>query len=308
LKFKTTHGVVKAKLNVQRKTIGRYGVVNSYIPVEAGFSAVETPLKDPILKPIDGALPDSAPIQVKVSGFSAVEYERSSNFGYDIGTTTTAAATNFDAAATGNKQSNFNFLSDIQFDISKDRTTLTTLIEFGEIYFGDSNSGGAQGARSRIVELRNLFLTHSLSDWINFKGGIFNIQSDPRSFILNDSYGAFQANYTTDIISGSVWYANATSTAPGTTYASANNDYAGFSGSLALLSGFKHTLYGVYRKTRESFYNTALTELLTGNSEYYWLGGTVEYGIIHPLTTEVTVIGNWSKFAPDTGTSDNISF
>ena len=300
LRFRTGSSALVAVLKVHRENNGRSGVDAHYRVEKAGVEegSLTKLLAAPKIKSTSGDKPEESPIKFKFSGFAWTEWERTSRFGYDVGAGTQVAQPNFDPKVAQPNQSNLNFFSNVSFEIGKDNTSLVSLFEIGEVYFGDTSSGGAQGARAtNIFEVRNLYLNHDLSDRFSVRAGIVTTGSDPRSFIFNDHVATVQASYKTDLSEGLIWYGNSAQNRPA---APASRDqYFGISGTLGFLSKIKATAFGLYRsKAGDSLAvsdgaGSYVTE--TGDSQYYWLGGTFESDALNPVGVQATAIGNWGR-------------
>lgn len=310
LKFKSKDGTVKASLLTRRQTSGRRGTTISYNVKSWKFEKSDEPLKDPKILPLDGSLPQNVPTEFVWSGYGAGECENSDNFGFSGA----AGIPSFDSNQDGAKRRTCSFLSNIQFDISKDRTSMTTVFEIGEIFFGDSASGGAGGARQRIVEIRNIYGTHKLFSWLSVQGGIIDIVSDPRSFIINDHYTGVQAKYSTDLINGNLYYGTPTNNKPGaktSTFGQTNgyvypDSFFGASGSMTMFNGLQSTIYVAARENIESV-NDATGAGQRGTSKTYWAGATFGYTGLSPFYAEATFINNWGDHKGDNSNSDTMS-
>ncbi len=206
LQFKTSSEALAVSLRVQRQSKGRKGVVTKYVVegVSKEEGSITKLLSEPTLKDLAAPAAEETPLAFKFSGFAAVEFERTSGFGY-------SNATDF---TKGSSQNNLSLLSDLGFEVGKDQTALVSLLEVGEVYFGDSTTGGGQNTRGNVVKLKNFYLTHQLSQRIGVLGGIAPVVSDPRSFIFNDNVAALQMTYKTDLSEGQLWFAEAAKTSP----------------------------------------------------------------------------------------------
>lgn len=300
LRFRSSQNAWLAVLRMQRESQGRAGVGSKY-SVER-FTEEQSSLADllpaPELKPQSGLQPEESPIRFNYSGFAWVEFERSTRYGFDAGTTSTpaqVAQANFSSRVPEQSQSNQTFFTNFSLEVGKDRTSVVSLFEIGEIYFGDTASGGAQGGRaSNIFEVRNLYLNQEFSTAITAQGGLITTASDPRAFIFNDQVTAIQGSYKTDLNEAQLWFGNAAQKRA--TATPLRDQYLGLSGTMGFLSGIKSTLYGVYRsKAGDSLAvgdGSGGWVAQAGDSHYYWLGATLKYEGLGPLVVEATGIGN----------------
>lgn len=257
-------------------------------------------LPSPNLKSIEGDKPEESPLQFKFSGFAWVEQERTQKFGYDKPTSSSLRTVpNFIGEDPQASQGNTTFMTSLNFELKKDRTTLGSLFQVGEIYFGDTPTGGAQGTSRRgdIFLVRNLYLSHELNEKYGMKAGRMLINSDPRTFIFSDDIMAAQLAYKTDLSEGQLWYGSSSKSRAGAVRG--KDQYFGFSGTLGFLSQMKGTAFAVYRnQTGASFaqsngsggFNSVTTE-----AHYLWAGGTFDYDALNPLGLQFTIIGNWAN-------------
>lgn len=244
-------------------------------------------------------------VKVTVKGFSAVEFEQSKNFGFD-----SDGIQSFNSLADGAERANMNFFANLKLDIKKGYTSLATLVQVGELFFGDSNTGGSQGAAGKIFKLKNIYIEHEFTDNFNAKAGVLHITPDPRGFILNDDFGSAFLDYKTLSFAGSLWFAQAYLNPPGlagsvspATYTKPDI-YWGVNTSLNFTNDIKASVYGVYRKTFERLTAADLVTLIDGESSYYWAGITAEY-IGFPFSADATYILNSSNFTNATVSDNN---
>jgi hypothetical protein len=314
MKFKTTAGVLSADLRLLRTQQGRAGIVSSYIVDKALFeeTSIAKLLAEPVVKAPEEAKSIEEPLRFKASGFVSVEHEMISQYGVN--------ASVFSAAANPKSFSGTNIFSNIAFELSKDRTTFVSLFELGEIYFGVTNSpnsspvaiGGGAGTNenTRVLELRNIYLAHDLTDHLTLRAGKITTASDPRSFIANDHIASIQATYKTDLSEGLLWFGNVGSNLPGDTRV--RDIYAGFNGTLGFLSKIKGTVFVVGRsrggetlavETSPGSGTYANESLDTG---YLWAGGTFDYQGFNPVAFQFTGIGNWGSATNGAGISESL--
>lgn len=313
LRFRTSQGVVAADLRVQREADGRSGYVTKYFVESSRYetSALQGLLPDPVQR-IEEAPPEESPLVFKFSGFAWVEGESSRRFGYDAGSSTQTAQPNFTAATGSPSQSNFNFFSNLNFEIAKDRTRLVSILEIGETFFGDSSTGGAVGARSSsLLEVRNLYLVQQVSEPIEARAGLITTASDPRSFIFNDHIASVQGAWKSDRLEAFLWYGSAAANRVG---ASRSLDrYLGFSSGLPVAGSSKVSLFGLYRaKANEEFAfddgtGTGTFTTASGDVGTYWAGATADAPEIGPLSAQGTVIGSWTRAKVGAANTDTLS-
>lgn len=302
LRFRTSDGGVLAQLRVRRNSEGRAGITTQYKVENASreSGSLLDLLPVPLIHSVGERSPEESPLQFKASGFAWIEHDRSTNYGYDTGAGTQIAQQNFNSNASQSDQQNTNLFTNLSFELFKDRTSLVSTFEIGEIYFGDSASGGGQGTRAgNIFEVRNLYLSYEHSEQLIVRGGLITLSSDPRSFIYNDHTASLQATFKTDLTDGTIWYGNAQQHRPGAPRA--QDAYLGLSGNYKLFFGISGTAYYVFRKKRGE--NYAVEDRTTtnayvsaeGSSHYHWLGTTLAYSGDSPIHLELTGIGNWIR-------------
>ena len=284
LRFRTSTDAFLATLRVQRLSKGRAGIDTHYQVEHFGLESgsIAALLPEATVRPVEGEKVEEAPLTFKATGFAWIEGERTKHFGF---ADSTAA------------QNNETFFSNLSFEVGKDKTTLVSILELGEIYFGDLASGGAQGTRAPIVELRNFYLNHQLSNSVTAKAGLITTGSDPRSFVFADHIASVQLAYKTDLSEGLLWYGNAAQNRPGA--ALARDEYLGLSGTLGFLSRVKGTVFGLVRSKANDVLavddGAGSTKLDSGNALYSWLGGTFDYDGFNPVAVQASLIGNWGK-------------
>jgi hypothetical protein len=278
-------------------------------PAESSGSIVVTPSKgeDNAAKIVKEETKVEAPVplNVKFSGFAWIETEDSRNFGYNG----KSGIRNFDASVPGSQQAFSSFLSNLQLDISKDKTNFTTVLEIGEIINGEASTGGAQGGRINVMEVRNAYLTHEVNTHWAFKAGLLPVSSDPNSFIVSDHFSAAVAEYKKENLTGSLWSAKAFGNKPGVVVGGAgavNTDqYWGLSLQPKFSETSKLTAYAVLRRTTESLVDSATATKVDGLSQYSWYGGTYDLTLGDHWSIQGTGILNDSKFSNADGVSDS---
>lgn len=302
LSFNISKGPIETVLRVIRENKGKAGSAANYQVESARFlnNKLAEALPSPDVKNDSTPLPDESPIKFKFSGFASVEHERTSFFGFDAGNTSTSqgAQPNFSQGAGQTSQSNTNFFSNLNFELSRDRTSLVSIFEIGEIYFGDTASGGGQGARvGNIFEVRNLYLSHRLTEQFALSGGVITTNSDPRGFIFSDHIAGVQLKYSTDVLNGMLWYGNAFQNRAG---AAKNRDhYLGFNASYVWSPEFTSSLFGISRfKALDQFAvdptGAGTFSVSTSNSKYYWAGTNIA-ATLGNFKLDLTGIGNWVR-------------
>ncbi len=307
LHFRTKDAVISATLQVNKAATGKKGLGTKYIVKNAAKeSKFEKILPRPELKDLTTKLPEESPIEFKYSGFATIEHERSSRYGYDVGGKGLTAIPNF---TSGNNTTD-TFFSDINFSLHKDRSTLQTILEIGEIYFGDSASGGGQGARQSIVKVRDIYLDHQFTTDLEAKAGVINSSTDPRTFIYSDHTSAAHLSYQSNLYNALVWYGIAQKNMPSATTA-LKDRYASLQLNFNFLTGIKNTLYYVFRNQGGVNYANETTpgnfNTVVADGKSHWVGLTFEYAGLDPFLVEATYIANWNQFPGATGVAANTS-
>ncbi len=244
-------------------------------------------------------------LKLEFSGMAWLEYERTAHFGYDG----TGAQPNFDSGATQGKTNNMNFFANLGLTASRAETKAVSLFEMGEIFFGDSASGAAQGARQKIIEVRNLYLEHGFSPTVTGRGGIISTASDPRAFIFSDHLASVQASLKSESAEMLLWYGNANQNRVGAT--PTRDAYVGFSITTELSILGKGAIFGTYRSLAgDSFAvdQSGTYVATTGDSNYYWIGGTFDLTHEGPWSTQATLIGNFGKTSLGTTESSHSAY
>jgi hypothetical protein len=247
------------------------------------------------------------PLNVKFSGFAWVENEDSRNFGYNGN----SGIRNFDQSAAGSQHAFSSFLSNLQMDISKDKTNFTTVLEIGEIFNGEATSGGAQGGRVNIMEVRNAYLTHELNSSWSFKAGLLPLSSDPNGFIVSDHFSGAVAEYKSAGFSASLWSAKAFENKPGVVPGVTPNakgiadQYWGLSTQPKFGENSKLTAYWVMRRNAENLVDPNTSTKFDGVSQYGWYGGTYDLTVNDHLALQGTGIYNDTKFSSIDGLADS---
>ena len=233
----------------------------------------------------------------KFSGWLIGEHESFENFGDGV-------TTQFSNSDPYSRQQDTNLLANFQFNATKGTVMFQSILEVGEVFFGDSSTGGNQGLRKNNIEVRNLFVQEEFTkDWF-FQLGLLSFSSDPRGFILADHYAGAMLRHEADGVASNLWYADATDSKPGTT---ANKDsYLGLNYDQKYNKKDSFSGFAVYRSTRESFVDTdTVTSLANGKSEYAWLGANSISKDLGGLNLEINAIVSQSKFTATTGQTDS---
>jgi hypothetical protein len=227
--------------------------------------AVEKPAEKASDKPAEQAAVKDW--DFKLLGWMSVEHENFKNFGDQI----SSAANAFNSADPNNQNSNMNAIAVFGFSAEKSSHQFVSLFEVGEVYFGETTSGGSQGLRSKNIEVRNLYVEEKLNDKWSVLLGLRSVASDPRGFILKDEYAGWSLSRKHENLTSSFWQAEAVNSKPGTT--AIRDQYLGFSHGIQMSEKSVFNLFGVYRNTRETFADSIdlITEY-SGKSEYNWLG------------------------------------
>lgn len=263
-------------------------------PVESSAAPATTENKTEI-----SSLPsNSESWSYKFGGWIFFENESFTNFGEGLN-----SATIFNSNSTNSYQTNTNFLADIQFSASKGPILFDSIYEIGTVYFGDSQTGGNQGARGKIVEVRNFYVQEELQKKLFFKIGLWSVLSDPRGFILSDNYAGAQVRYEDDNYNSQLWYAVASDSRPNSI---TNRDsYVGLLHTQKYFTDSVLSLFFTARGTRETFVDDDLVSY-SGKSTYNWLGfNNINKKIYSFLNLETGAIIGQAKFSADSGPTDN---
>lgn len=239
---------------------------------------------------------EGAPFKFKASGWGVVENETLENFGDGV-------ASNFDKNDPNNSTSDTNLLLNLNFEATKDNLKLTSILEVGEIFFGDSTTGGAQGTRQKNIEVRELNLEEKYGDNWYFKVGLLGVSADPRGFVFADNISGASVRHEGQSGDAILWAGSATAPTP-TTHTS-RDTYAGYNQAYKFNEDSALTGFLVYRSTRETFTEKDLVTTTAGKSQYYWAGVNYDQkGILEKGHVQVNAIMNQAEFkAEDTGTS-----
>lgn len=231
----------------------------------------------------------------KFSGWVSVEHETIENFGE-------AVTKNFTSSDRLNAQTDTNLLANLQFNLEKEELKFDSVFEIGEIFYGDSSTGGNQGLRGKNIEIRNFNFEEKYDkDWY-FKVGLWTVNADPRGFILSDHHAAAQIKYESESSAAQLWVANAVDSKPGTVVA--KDIYIGLNYNKNLNEKNNINLFLTQRSTRETFLDNDLVTLITGASTYVWLGvHSTHQDIFEKTNFEFNLIGNKSEFKAEAGGS-----
>lgn len=304
VKKPTVKKEAKKESNIAKKTAAPAAVL-MVPPLISPAPQVVEEKKEPTKASANAEDKSDTPVKIDFSGFVWFEYEHSKNFGYNGST----AIPNF----TSSQGSFSNLFSNFQVDVTKGPTKVTSIFEIGEVMEGESSTGGNQGGRQKIVEVRNLFLGHDFNSEWNVKLGLQPILSDPNAFILSDHYMSQIITYTQDWGVTTLWGAKAAASKPGVTSSSTSgyvnpDQYAGLQIQNQWNDDFKSTIYGVTRRTRETFYDTKTSATVTGKSDYQWIGTTLDFNAHKYLSLQGTYIYNSGAFVgEDQGPSDSLN-
>lgn len=296
IKFRTKEKTYTARLRVQRVTDGRAGTVTKY-KVESSSEEVTSAkilLPEPTLKNLEGEKSEEAPLKFKFSGFASIEQERTSHYGYSG----TSGLPDFTKDSRQPTQNSTSLLSNLNFELAKDRTSLVSVLHLGEIYYGDVATSGAPGlpgpGATNFIQLRNFYLNHDFTENYTVRAGKMTAIADPRSFIFNDHIASVQAAFKSDISEGLLWYGNANQNRPGAVLARAF--YLGGSFKYTWAPSLKSTVYTLYRNQSGVAYAMpgAVADTfddVSGDLRSYWAGATLDWEA-GPLVTQVTGIFN----------------
>ncbi len=334
LRFRTQSLDVESKLRIVRLPDGRSGWVTKYLLDSSKMSEHTKVKKEPEtsknteksgetaqplglselpaadVKPLDGSTPKEAPASVKYSGFMWIEGEQRRRFGYNVGWWPQQPIANFDST-TPNTHTLLSAFSNLTLELEKDRSALVTILEIGEIVFGNPSSGGAQGARSpTAIELRNFYFRHDFNDRFGMKGGIITTSGDTRNFVFSDHVASLQATYKSFLSEGTLWFTPAAKSLPGA-FVYQRDIYAGINGTLGFLNFIKGSGYLIARSAAGvslAYDPTGGTSYQTVSGDYQslWYGGTFDYDGFNPVGAQATAIGCTSKFS-SVETSDTAS-
>lgn len=285
-------------------------------PTREAGEDVKPPRHEEESKETSSPKPDSSglsqDLQVQWSGFAWVEHESSENFGYDGDSTTT----NFDSNQQDSKKSFTDIFANLQLDLQKRKSKLTSVFEVGEMVFGDSSSGGQIGGMSsNVFEVRNLFLTQSFNPTWTFEAGLLPLSSDPGGLIISDNFSALRLNSIKDQegqVETSLWLAQAVDKSPqrdaSQTTVPEKDRYLGVNLKLSSSKTSNFDLYLINRVTRENFLNRDLSQSVKGNSTYSWVGFTFSLEPDEDKNLQVSSILNQKSFSSDNKSDNNTAY
>lgn len=234
-----------------------------------------------------------AAFKFKTSGWGLVENETLENFGDGV-------TANFNKDDANNSQNDTNLLLNLKFEASKDYLKLESILEVGEIYFGDSATGGNQGLRGKNVEVRYLNVEEKYGNNWYFKVGLFLVNADPRGFVFSDGLTGASLRYETESYTTQLWSGAGTASKPGNPVTP--DTYTGLTHNQRFNEDTQLTVFGAYRSTRESFTDKDLVTTQSGVSRYYWLGLNYDsQKIAGNGHVEANVILNQSQFKAENG-------
>lgn len=206
---------------------------------------------------------EGTPFKFKASGWGVVENESLENFGDGV-------AANFDKNDPNSSTTDTNLLLNLNFEASKDNLKLTTILEVGEVFFGDAGTGGNQGTRGKNIEVRELNLEEKYGDNWYFKVGLLGVSADPRGFVFADNIAGASVRREGQSGDGILWAGAAAGTTP--TTRTTRDTYAGYNQAYKFNEESALTGFLVYRSTRETFTEKDLVTTTAGKSTYYWAG------------------------------------
>jgi hypothetical protein len=303
LHFKTEKFPVYARLTFSRTASGRKGIGLKYRTESASVneSPMASMLKDADVQSLDGKVEDETPVEFSFGGFGALETQASRAYGFDGDS---SAQDNFKGGVGHPNERNINFMANFEMGAKKDKAELNSVVEIGEIYFGDatdsstnSYSGGAQGGRARIVEIRNIELRHNINDAWSVTGGLSAVVGDPRSFVFNDHIGAMQGSYKTDKNAFNVWYGESSTNRVGTD--GSTDVYTGVNMEHSCGEDFKMSVYGIWRTLTGEELVDRSDNSVTAHGDYYWAGTTIDFMNVGPVAFQVTGIYNGGTYKSD---------
>lgn len=239
---------------------------------------------------------EGVPFKFKASGWGVVENESLENFGDGV-------SANFDKNDTKSSTNDTNLLLNLNLEASKDNLKLVSILEVGEIFFGDTATGGAQGTRQKNIEIRELNLEEKYGESWYFKVGLLGVSADPRGFVFADNIAGASVRREGQAGDAILWAG--TAAAPTPTSQTTRDTYAGYNQAYKFSESSAITGFLVYRSTRETFTEKDLVTTTAGKSQYYWLGANYDQkGIFEKGHVQVNAIMNHAQFkAEETSTS-----
>lgn len=240
---------------------------------------------------------NETPFEFKASGWGIVENETLENFGDGV-------AINFNKNDANNTVTDTNLLVNLKFAASKDNIKLESVLEIGEIYFGDTATGGNQGTRGKNIEVRHLNLEEKYGENWYFKVGLSTLSADPRGFIFVDGLTGASLRREDHSSTISLWAGSATAPKPGNP--TTPDTYIGLTHKQQFSEDNQLTAFLTSRSTHESFTDKDLVTMVNGVSSYYWLGVNYDHQhILEKVHFEANAIANQSQFkAENGGTTD----
>jgi len=231
---------------------------------------------------------DEGSFQFKASGWGVVENESIENFGDGV-------AANFNKNDPNNSSNDTNLLMNLSFEAKKDNFKLTSILEIGEVFFGDTASGGNQGTRGKNIEVRELNLEEKYSDSWYFKVGLISVSADPRGFVFADNLAGGAVRHEGQSSESSLWAGSAT--APTPTTQTTRDSYMGLNHVQKFNENSNLTGFATYRATRGTVTDTDLVTTLTGEMKYYWLGASYDQkGILEKGHVQLNAITSQAQF------------
>jgi hypothetical protein len=283
-------------------------------------AAVRMPLMKIFLLLLLSPLPSlgsSEEINTDVKGQLTLEGERSNRYGYDQGSTTNpiaSASPNFSASPGAAGRNTLSLLGHIKAIVKRDHSQLFSHFQIGEIYFGDSTTGGGGASRSsNPFKLAQLYLEHSSAEegqW-TIKGGMQMMDLDPQGLIFSDYLPGFYGSYHWSGIRAEGWMGWATKSRPAAT-AFGQDQY----GALRISHTGDHWNNAIFFLERQQanvnfgrlVAGSSSPETLTGKNRNRWFGLFSKFnGSI--FSPELMLAFNSSRFRhPSVGTDNMNSY
>lgn len=231
---------------------------------------------------------EGSSFKFKASGWGVVENESIENFGDGV-------TSNFNKNDANNSTNDTSLLLNLNFEASKDNMKLTSVLEVGEVYFGDSATGGSQGTRGKNIEVRELNLEEKYGENWFFKVGLITVNADPRGFVFADNIAGATIRREGPNGDGLLWSGVSTGSTP--TTRTVRDTYIGYNQAYKFNENSVLTGFLTYRSTRETFTAKDLVTSVSGKSSYYWYGLNYDQkGIFEKGHVQLNAIANQSQF------------
>lgn len=261
----------------------------SYKSEERSVSEV-APAAQPVVTAVAPAVAKSnlqaeepAKISINASGVSWAEYESSDRFGFSG----TSGRSNFSSSETQpESQQNMSLNVRLNLDAGGPTSRIYSTLSIGDIYFGDTASGGGTGQqKGDAIRLRDLYLSHKSGEHLKFDVGVMPTSADPRGFIYSDDLAVVAFYYQGSSHQSKLWFGDASRTRPSH---SSSDRYYGAQSALTLNDSFVATPFVVYRTLSGETFKRDNGDGLTYDSDtgathsyYLWAGGNAVYTFGH---------------------------